>query len=206
MSDVPDDALARLNAALSRSLESADILCAPAAERLARDHYHRGYLAYLDWHVTAILNRRPNIAVADAQISTELHQADPWLERLLRGQEWIGFIGPHPDLAQRLGVQLGIPAHTTTLIPGEMRLPDREGLKRGDEHFPDRYEEILAGLILPRPGSVVLVAAGLLGKVYCARVKELGGIAIDIGSVADAWLGFKSRPGQYEPPEKWLLP
>jgi len=48
-------------------------------------------------------------------------------------------------------------------------------------------------LVVPRPGAVFLVAGGLLGKLYCARVRQLGGIALDIGAIADAWMGYNTR-------------
>jgi hypothetical protein len=41
---------------------------------------------------------------------------------------------------------------------------------------------------------VFLVAAGILGASYCNRIKQLGGIAINIGSVADVWAGVVTRP------------
>ena len=73
----------------------------------------------------------------------------------------------------------------------------------------DRYREILRDLVVPEPGAIFLVAAGLLGKVYCARIHELGGIAIDIGSLADGWMGYgrDTRPGQFKGNEAdWVLP
>jgi hypothetical protein len=73
-------------------------------------------------------------------------------------------------------------------------------------HYPDRYEEIIASLRVPEAGAVFLVAAGIVGKLYCSRIKELGGIAIDIGSVADVWMGQSVRP--YHSPDylrKWRL-
>jgi len=33
----------------------------------------------------------------------------------------------------------------------------------------------------------------LLGKIYCDRIRELGGIALDIGALADAWVGKNTR-------------
>ena len=39
----------------------------------------------------------------------------------------------------------------------------------------------------------VLVAAGVLGKVYCARIRAAGGIALDVGSAADHWCGHATR-------------
>lgn len=60
-------------------------------------------------------------------------------------------------------------------------------------HFPTVYDRTLAELSVPRPGAVFLVAGGLLGKIYCDRIKQLGGIAFDIGAVVDAWMGHNTR-------------
>ena len=43
-------------------------------------------------------------------------------------------------------------------------------------------------------GEVFLVGAGFLGKIYCQTIKNLGGIALDIGSAADYWMGYQTRP------------
>jgi hypothetical protein len=60
-------------------------------------------------------------------------------------------------------------------------------------HYPDRYEELRHGLHVPFKGAVFLVGAGPLGKVYCHWIRERGGIALDIGSLFDAWAGIASR-------------
>lgn len=70
-------------------------------------------------------------------------------------------------------------------------------IRRGAEwtpHFPARYEALLDTLAPAFPGQVVLVGAGILGKVYCDVIAARGGIGIDVGAVCDAWLGISSRP------------
>ena len=54
-------------------------------------------------------------------------------------------------------------------------------------HFPDGFEELRNTLEVPHQGAVFLVGAGVFGKVYCEWIKERGGIAIDVGSIFDAW-------------------
>lgn len=62
-------------------------------------------------------------------------------------------------------------------------------------HWPERFEQVLIE-IEKLPGySLVLVAAGILGKAYCHHAKKHGHGAIDIGHVADIWDGRISRPG-----------
>ena len=44
-----------------------------------------------------------------------------------------------------------------------------------------------------RAGRLWLVAAGMLGKVYCDVIRNAGGIAVDVGHTADMWAGVRSR-------------
>jgi|GEM_PF-2341065 len=198
--------IARLNAATIRSIECADIIGLPAAARLTKDNLHFGYLAYLDGLIANIVQANPQCHLTDAFVSIQLHQLSPFLHDILTDAPFLGVIGPHDGLASRLASHHRIAATKTYLVPGERRLPTHL-LSGTGRHFPDRYMAILRELTIPQPGSIFLVAAGLLGKVYCNRVRELGGIAIDIGSVADAWMGYDTRPGQFGGKQAdWIIP
>jgi hypothetical protein len=59
---------------------------------------------------------------------------------------------------------------------------------------------------VPRPGAVFLVAGGLLGKIYCDRIRALGDIALDIGALADAWMGHNTRGALLEAALRQPLP
>ncbi len=71
--------------------------------------------------------------------------------------------------------------------------------------FPALMEREIPDLMARAPGLVVLVGAGLLGKLYCARVKALGGIALDVGSMLDVWAGLKTRDNQDFPDLRAVL-
>jgi tetratricopeptide (TPR) repeat protein len=204
-----DEQLARMDDLIRRvrrTIETADILGISSARRLARDRGHFGYLAYLDALAEQTSRQRPDQMLTDAMVHTDLHEQDPFLRQMLAGVSWLGVLSPHPALGARLRRNLGIAAGQDFNIPGEMRLPDDPGLVRGRGHFPARYDELMATLHVPFRGAVVLVAGGLLGKIYCERIRDCGGIAIDIGSLADAWMGYATRPGQFRKPELWRLP
>ena len=47
------------------------------------------------------------------------------------------------------------------------------------------------------PGMLYLVGGGLYGKLYCQLIRSQGGVALDLGSLFDAWLGIPSRPNVY---------
>ena len=197
----------RLLAVLVASIDGADILGMPMADRMRRDHRHVGYLAHLDEFVSHGAPNRPNVFITDASVHIELHRISPFLRNILVGVETIGVISPHRDLGPRFAAALGIPQVMSHVVPGEMRLPVRQDHVRGSGHFPEGYHKLMASIAVPRPGTVFLVAAGLLGKIYCGRIKQLGGIAIDVGAMADAWMGFtNTRPGHFDAQTEWVLP
>lgn len=96
---------------------------------------------------------------------------------------------------------LGIVCHTdiTPLISGRFKIKDAVHVKipghaafsasRCATHYPDGYKEVMAAIRVPSPGAVFLVGAGYLGKAYCRKIKALGGVAIDVGSIFDSWIG-----------------
>jgi hypothetical protein len=43
-------------------------------------------------------------------------------------------------------------------------------------------------------GKLVLVGAGLFGKVYCHTAKQRGAVAVDLGSAFDVLAGLETRP------------
>lgn len=60
--------------------------------------------------------------------------------------------------------------------------------------YAERFEQILQLRLVDRPGMLFLVGGGLYGKLFCSLVKSQGGVALDLGSLLDAWLGIPSRP------------
>lgn len=73
----------------------------------------------------------------------------------------------------------------TIQIPGE-------GLRH--ESLPYKIEglaEVLKGKM--QKGTVVFVAAGFAGKYFLKVAKDMGGIGLDVGAMADYWVGIKSR-------------
>lgn len=82
------------------------------------------------------------------------------------------------------------PGMVITIPPQAVNINDTPA----DVHYPDRYREIVDELDQDLTGHTFLVGAGLLGKMYCARIKKSGGIAIDIGSLIDVLIGHSVRP------------
>lgn len=54
------------------------------------------------------------------------------------------------------------------------------------------------------PGQLWLVGAGILGKLYCSAIRSAGAVAVDLGSVLDAWAGRQDTRGLVRL-EPWLI-
>jgi hypothetical protein len=59
--------------------------------------------------------------------------------------------------------------------------------------WPQGHDRVAAELEVRERGEVFLVGAGLFGKDLCVRIRELGGIALDMGSVLDHIAGKLTR-------------
>jgi len=95
-------------------------------------------------------------------------------------------------LAGRTGANIAcvrIPSERKPSVPTEVRAADEPG--KHLLRFAAIRDEVRE---LSGPGVLVLVAGGLLGKVYVHDASSSGAVAIDIGAVVDGWLGLSTRP------------
>jgi hypothetical protein len=141
-----------------------------------------------------------------------------WLSRsllphyfeLLKGLPFASFITCYPELADLVQERTQIEEVETLLVPMQSSIAyqTKRAPHMGKDigHYPNAYYKILGNIRPPHQGAVYLVAAGILSKAYCTTIKERGGIAIDIGSTADIWMGTRSRPKMASDViEKWAL-
>lgn len=175
-------ALAGLSAQLRRAVQGADIVGVPRLKQQQRSEYQTVIEAIGRF---ALIGARQTLT--DAAIHRYL-QFGLFYRRLLGGLDFCGLVSCR-DLAATLQRTFGIARVSQYLIPGEAAHPG----PFGGRHFPDRFEELRRTLAVPHPGAVFLVGAGALGKIYCQWIKEAGGIAIDIGSLCDAWASVETR-------------
>jgi hypothetical protein len=205
LSTVDPADLRDLGNAFVTAMAETDVLGVTPAARYEDMIYRRGFLGVLEHAIADAVARQPGILLTSAMAHTQLHGLSPYMQALLSGIDFLGVISPHPGLAMRLAELHGITEFEEYVVPGESRLPSAARGRTQGAHFPDRFRAIMRDLRVPRDGAVFLVAAGLLGKIYCHRIRERGGIAIDVGSLVDAWMGFDSRPMQ-RVRRGWTLP
>lgn len=108
---------------------------------------------------------------------------------------------------QRIGLiscQFQLPNLLSQLFDTSVNFHEIPGMYRdisGGKVIPgyiEQLEHILNQQLVEFPGMLVLVGAGIYGKLYCQLIKDQGGIALDLGSLFDAWLGIPSRPTVYQ--------
>lgn len=65
---------------------------------------------------------------------------------------------------------------------------------QAEQTLPFVYREIDAQIAqVTEPGTLVLVASGSIGKIFCATAQRAGGVALDVGAMIDYWVGLKTR-------------
>lgn len=179
-----------LCAALRQSVIHADVLCPPEPGQWrfrsrADDGFAPRYRQLAECLGALEFPEMP--LMSEAYVNYALH-ADGTLFELLEAEEEIGLISSQPA-APLLQTLFGLRVREYA-VP--QRAVDNESLA-DTGHFPGRFTELCAILRREVKGLLVLVGAGPLGKIYCEVIRQAGGIALDVGSLLDAWTGLCSR-------------
>lgn len=175
--------LDRIADGLRVACDQADILGLPSTLQFgAHLRYRRVFNALTRWHWP-----RAAQMLVDANLHWYL-QLSGAMAPILRNRPVVGLIGCR-DLATPIQQTFNVGEVRTWLVRGETRFP-------GDvtePHWPDGFDRVMQTLSVAYPGQLFLVGAGVLGKLYCQRIKTLGGVALDVGSVLDGWAVVESR-------------
>jgi hypothetical protein len=120
--------------------------------------------------------------------------ASGFIERLAAMQLLAGrpiyYLGPHnPSQFKGLAFPTGSVRHIR-IPPQAIFFLDKI---ENAAHYPEYFPKILDALSVIPKHAVVLVSAGILGKIYCGVAKANGALAIDIGAISDHWCGFQTR-------------
>lgn len=145
--------------------------------------------------------RKTSISSARLHVDLNSHY-----RTIISAAECVSVVTSLSGLTPFLEDRFGISVRSTWTIPGQA---SNLGTTPSDSHWPDRYRELVADMPnRVEPGELVLVAGGVLGKSYCAAVRAGGGVGVDIGSMAEAWLGIPVRgyhgPDFFATVNKWL--
>lgn len=95
-----------------------------------------------------------------------------------------------PALAKYLDAE----ALHCVVVPTHTKTKGNEQYMVSPRPLPFLYEEIDAELAEKvEAGTLVIVAAGSIGKIFCETARLRGGVALDVGSMVDYWVGVKTR-------------
>jgi len=72
-------------------------------------------------------------------------------------------------------------------------IPEEYHTSEKENDHPEQFADYIKQIEANGAGWLYLVGAGILGKSYCHQAKMSGSVAVDIGSLFDAWAGVKSR-------------
>ncbi|WP_026375718.1 hypothetical protein [Aestuariibacter salexigens] len=181
--DFPEEAIVQHHRQLKEAILAADIVGLPREKQINKSPRWAAVEQALMKH--QLIDN--SLIITDAAIHRYLTFA-LFYRPLLANQPFLGIISCR-DVATKLARVFHIDDVAHYPIKGESACP-------GDHdapHFPNDFEKLRATLTVPFKGAIFLVGAGVLGKTYCQWIKERGGIAIDIGSMFDAWEGAPTR-------------
>ena len=176
--DFQTEDLLSLSTQLREAVKNADIVGLPRLKQYQAFHVYR----YVAQAISQFDLLNESQIITDAAIHRYL-QFGLFYRLLLEELDFVGLITGRPQLADIIKNIFSIKELKQYLIPAEAIHPG--GLE--GEHYPDRFNSLKTELQVPYKGAIFLVGAGALGKIYCNWIKQLGGIAIDIGSICDSW-------------------
>jgi tetratricopeptide (TPR) repeat protein len=200
---------AQLAAHVQAAASRADALGFPTREWLLRDvrldsgqplsqtKTGRGLLAIMATLEAAIESGiLAGRILVSAHIPQDLHRWDLYGE-LLDGVSEMIVVSCHshvPDAIQnRFGVHV---VKHVAVPPGDATLEMQHRQLEDDEVPPASVARALEQLGDWPRGRLVLVGAGYAGKLIIDEARQRGGVALDVGSIFDRWVGLNTRSYQ----------
>jgi hypothetical protein len=115
-------------------------------------------------------------------------------EELLDGVRDVVFISCHAELADLARERFGVSVAASVVVPADkVSGPFVAGPASESANLPTLLDSVIDKIgDLPR-GRLVLIGAGYPGKILVSIARERGGIALDLGSIFDYWLGLRTR-------------
>ncbi len=195
-----DDALFNaMRATFMSAIHNADLIGFPYSLRMVMEYDSKSVRGapscnnIIRWAAEQLGHNDVEFCSNDMHI--ELHDAG-FFKKLFASPTPIGIITCHAQLPYKLASDAGANVVQAELIPEEKGFSKVIGQNGMDEaHFPSVFRRVMQNLgEHSQQGVVWLIAAGYLGKLYCGKVREMGGVALDVGSLSDGWIGKITRP------------
>lgn len=194
----------KVRALVLSALDEADVLGLRTSASFAEEHRELGELIATVYAERVAQGRRPAY-LAHSMLNSDLRDALP---ALLAEQQQISVVSCR-DIGPTLQAEHPLTDVAVHQIPSQYVVRDVDGPYEAALHdvpiWPDFYRRLRGGLTVRAAGEVFLVGAGLFGKDLCIRIRDLGGIALDMGSALDG-IASKVTRGRgrptFRPPPK----
>lgn len=115
----------------------------------------------------------------------------PYLSKILEEANSIIVITGRAELRDAVLSRVGSRLEAFITVPVQGFIPQSADQSHFFKEFPIVCQELHQRDL---GGKLVLVGAGLFGKVYCHIAKQNGAVAIDLGSSFDVLAGLETRP------------
>ena len=184
----------RLGEDFEVALSDVDLLGLPNTARLEYESRNdpRGYWGVYFSAFYSMSKLSNGLTITTPNMHMHLFQSKNFRDAL-SGAKRLNTISCHGDLGSLIRSRVGVMMGEDIVVPGEMGAKALPSSSKLGNHFPDAYDQTLLCIQNFEPGSVVLVAAGICGKIYVGAAKRAGCIGIDIGSIADYIMGYNTR-------------
>lgn len=194
----------KVKALVTTALDEADVLGLRTSASFADEHRELGGQIASIYAERVAQGRKPAY-LAHSLINNDLRDALP---ALLDGQRTASVVSCR-NIGSTLEADHGPMDVVVYQVPSQYVVRDVDGPYEAALHdvpiWPDFYRRLHAEIAVRDRGEIFLVGAGLFGKDLCIRIRELGGIALDMGSTLDG-IAHKvtrgnGRPAFRPPPE-----
>lgn len=196
-----DDVL-RIRSMLLRAFDGADIVGLRGSDSFSDEHtmwVRRTESAFTE----RVAAGRSPAFVTHCLVNNVLRDN---LSSLIAGRDLVSVVSCR-NIGTALAQQHGIGDVASYQVPSQHIMRAVDGDYEAQLHdvafWPDFYFGLRRRLRVREPGEIFLVGAGILGKELCLRIRELGGIALDMGSCLDGLAGKvtrgSGRPEPYRP-------
>jgi hypothetical protein len=180
---------------IRRAVDQADVLGIPSIHRFVRDVHEkstsfkanvqgRGLLQVLHY----FSEKETTALFGDEKMNIPLFRSHDAVRDLLIASDKCVLVSS-ANTSQLPDWMRGLTNMDHVTIPTHFRTSRNEKYHVSDQPLPLVYESIDEEVRRKTsPGTLVLVAGGIVGKIFIGTAKEAGGVALDLGSVMDEWL------------------